>query len=410
VLIAHELLRAGTVAEPLSRCFRYTTPSQWRPQSRRTAVSSSRLTPVDRKQQVARNRIEIERAPTAFAPTVPATVGGGRRLGLDRARGCKPGTLQIEVKTLRSIPILTTLACLTGCGAGSSAGPPVGLAPALLGAIRPNAQLYGNDVYTAQPSANDATVYHRQGLKLTHIKTLKTGLSAPEGMIATPSGWWYVANGGDQNVLVYRSTRNGPEGPVQTLIDPGAVPVDVSATADRNLVAVSNGPLTGSDFGTVTVYLNRSSKPARVLAYEDVLAGQGIAIDSHGNCFWSFNGAGNRSSIGSIVEFAGCSGTGTLVVSGIASVGGIAFDASGNLYYVSETSGIYKCTQTSDCELLATGFGLPIFINFDKNDKHLWVADATGYIFAVNPQTGRIESKTISIDGDPYGIAPSPGS
>jgi DNA-binding beta-propeller fold protein YncE len=48
-------------------------------------------------------------------------------------------------------------------------------------------------------------------------------------------------------------------------------------------------------------------------------------------------------------------------------------------------------------------------MNFDAKEKHLWVADATGYIDAVNPQTGSIKYHTISIDGDPYGIAPSPG-
>src|SRR5581483_2044758 len=98
---------------------------------------------------------------------------------------------------------------------------------------------------------------------------------------------------------------------------------------------------------------------------------------------------------------------GTLVASGITHAGGLAFDPAGDLYYVDEGSGIYRCRQTSRCKLFATGFGLPTNINFDHNHKNLWVADATGFIDAVNPKTGEIKSQTMSIDGDPYGIAPA---
>ncbi|MBV8531394.1 MAG: hypothetical protein JO104_08760 [Candidatus Eremiobacteraeota bacterium] len=282
----------------------------------------------------------------------------------------------------------------------------------MLEAFRPDAQFYGNDyVYSAQLYGNDATAYRRKGLSLTRVETLYGGITAPQGTVTTPSGWWYLANGGAANVLIYRSTRKGPTGPVGTLDDSGELPVNVSVTPDRELVAVSNATSAGSGTGSVSVYLNRGSHPSAVLTYgSDLLQGEGVAIDSQGNCFWSFDDVSNPSALASIVEFNQCSGTGTLVKSGINRAGGMAFDQSGNLYYIDEAAGIYKCRRTLHCKLLVGGFGLATNLNFDAKQKHLWVADATGYIDAVNPASGNIEYQTISLDGDPYGIAPSPGS
>jgi len=314
-------------------------------------------------------------------------------------------------KTRRWMPILLAVAWLTGCVGGSSV--PNGAAPtALFAAVRPSAQLYGNDwVYSAQPYGNNLAVYRRKGLTLTLKLTLSESISVPMGTVATPTGAWYVANSGGFDVLVYRSTKDGPKGPDSTLQDSGEVPVNVSVTPNQQLVAVSNATSIPSGTGSVSVYLNGTSQPSRILTYgNDLLVGSGVAIDPSGDCFWSFDDASNPSAPGSIVEFSQCSGAGTLIASGLTQAGGIVFDQSGNLYYIDEAHGIYKCQQTSNCKLFATGFVLPINLNFDAKQQHLWVADATGFIDAVSPKTGAIESQTISIDGDPYGVAPSPGS
>jgi hypothetical protein len=312
----------------------------------------------------------------------------------------------------RSIPTLAVVACLAGCTAGSPSVAPLSPAsnsifPAV---FNPDAQHYDDDViYSSQPNNNDAAVYGRRGHSITLLETLY-GLAAPLGTVANPQGFWYLTNSGNSDVLIYRTKKKGPKR-FGTLDDSGEIPVNVDVTADRNLVAVSNGTSSSSGTGSVSVYLNRESQPSRVLTYGgDVLQGEGIAIDPNGNCFWSFNDLSKPSAAGSIVEFAGCSGTGALVISGITSAGGMAFDLSGNLYYIDEASGIYKCAGTAQCILLPARFGLPVNLNFDAKEKHLWVADATGYIDAVNPQTGQIEITGISIDGDPYGIAPAPGN
>lgn len=307
--------------------------------------------------------------------------------------------------------MLAALACLVGCVAGA---PSVTAQRVIESsnfdvARSPDAQHYEDDVlYSSQPYNNDATVYKRQGHSITLFETLD-GLAAPQGAVATPKGLWYLTNSGKSNVLIYRTTRNGPKY-VRSLDDSGEIPVNVDVTSDQNLVAVSNGTSPNSGTGSVSVYLNRASEPSRILTYgNDLLQGQGVAIDPQGNCFWSFNDLAKPSAPGSIVEFDQCSGAGTLLASGLTSAGGIAFDRAGNLYYIDEAHGIYKCNKTTSCTLFATGFGLPVNLNFDAKEKNLWVADATGFIDAVDPQSGQIKSNFISVDGDPYGIAPAPG-
>lgn len=299
---------------------------------------------------------------------------------------------------------------------GCAQGPPVAARAPYFAA--PAAHFYGNDwMYSSQPSGNEVVVYRRKrNGTLTRYKTLTSGFSAPLGMVTTPDGHWYIANSGASNVLVYRTTRRGPKGPVATLSDDGEVPVNVDATPNRQLVAVSNGSTTGGHAGSVSVYLNRQNKPSRILTYgNDRLQGAGIAIDSNGNCYWSFNDP--RKLTGSIVEFVGCNGGGTLFKSGILSVGGLAFDRSGNLYYVDRLLGIFKCEGPSSCSLFTPvilgGLILPTNINFDNSKtQNLWVADAAGYIDEVNVQ-GLIEYILDILGGltdPPIGIAPAPGS
>jgi len=314
---------------------------------------------------------------------------------------------------------LTIALAASGCAQSS----PLAGAPPYAGGTTtlawPAAHFYGNDaMYSSQPAANEVVVYRRarHGLTLTRKKTLTTGFSSPMGMVTTPDGWWYIANSGASNVLVYRTTREGLEGPKITLSDGGQIPVNVSVTPDRQLVAVSNGSTTANSAGSVSVYVNGQREPSRILTYgSDPIQGEGVAIDSHGNCYWSFNDPARLT--GSIVEFAGCNGTGTLRRSGILIAGGLAFDRSGNLYYVDQLLGIFKCSSSSSCSLFTpiglSGLILPANINFDnRNPQNLWVADAAGYIDAVNLQglIAYILDILGGITAPPIGIAPATGS
>lgn len=272
----------------------------------------------------------------------------------------------------------------------------------------------GKWVYTAQLYGNDAQIYKQRydGIKLRYFESLSLGLSAPQGTKATVNGYWYVANSGHSNVLVYRSTKSGPAGPIGALDDFGQIPGNVDVTANRKLVVVSNVMTMSHGPGSVSVYVDRGVEPARNLRYgHRPIQGIGIAIDRHGNCYWSFNDPKRKT--GSIVEFAGCDGKGTLIrTPPIGFAGGLTFDQHENLYYVDQTDGIHKCSRTSHCKLFSKGFGDPVNVNFDVHGKHLWVADATGYIDAVNSEDGRIVYSTPSYGGSgeaPFGIAPAPG-
>jgi hypothetical protein len=325
-------------------------------------------------------------------------------------------TMGIDRLRLFAVGLFLFAALLSGCTASSVSPGGPGVGPDRATQIDPGAQFYGNDklLFTAQLYGNDLAVYKEQqqssGITLKFVETLSKGVSAPEGMKTTINGWWYVANGGDSNVLIYRTHHKGPQGPVGILDDPGQVPNNVDLTTSRQLVAVSNKG-TPSTAGSVSIYLGRQSEPSRILTYgTDIVAGMGIALDKHRNCYWSFNDPTTQS--GSIVEFPGCNGNGSVVVSGIVKAGGLAFDQHDDMYYVDQASGVYKCKHASKCTLFATGFGDPVNINFDLKQKHLWVADATGYIDAVDPKTGDIVYKVQAQGGSsnpPFGIAPDPG-
>ena len=290
----------------------------------------------------------------------------------------------------------------------------------------PQANHYGNDAFivSAQLYGNDATVYARSGYTLKYQQTLVNDISAPQGDFATQNDYLYLSNSGRSNILVYkiRNKKPFPQYPTNTLDDYGQIPVNVSATPSRNLVAVSNYAALTGGAGSVSVYLNRDSEPSRVLTYgTDQLQGEGIAIDHQGNCFWSFNDPNTNG--GSIVEFAGCNGSGSVVQPGLTKAEGVVFDQSGNMYYVDQTQGVFKCVKTSSCYLWAPnatyGFGLPTNINFDYKAKALWLADATGYIWSIELKGGKCTEpkkhgglcvrQYPSQDGDPFGVAPIRG-
>lgn len=312
---------------------------------------------------------------------------------------------------------LTLVVAIAGCAQGSSVNPAQSFGTPRQ-VLWPAHHFYGNDwMYVSQPSDGEMVAYKRKknGDSLKPYETL-TGLSAPMGMVASPNGQLYVANSESSNILIYRTTRHGPQ-PKTTLSDDGEIPVNVAATPKQQLVAVSNFSSTGSGAGSVSVYVNRQSTPTRTLTYgSDPIQGAGIAIDSGGNCYWSFNDPKKLS--GSIVEFAGCNGSGRLVQSVLLKAGGVAFDDSGNLYYVDELFGIFQCRGTSSCHLFLSisgflGLILPTNINFDhRSPQNLWVADAGGYIDGVS-LAGIIEYLLEGLGGaqnPPIGIAPAPGS
>lgn len=324
----------------------------------------------------------------------------------------------------RSAGVLMLLAILSGCGGATTSATP-SLASA---SILPDKNAKGGGgkggsggfIFTVQLYGNDATVYSRNGLSLNYQESIQ-GLSSPQGTRATNQGWWYIANGTAQNVLVYRAKKNKDPKYSTTLNDYGEYPVNVDLTPSRQVVAVSNLESVSSGAGSVSVYLNRQTQPSRKLVYtgSGTVYGYGIAVDHQGNCYWSFNKS-ITSGNGGIVEFAGCSGSGTLIVGGIGNAGGMAFDQKGDLFYVDRSNqSINICPKGTGkkCSIVVQATSSepiqPVNINFDVRDKYLWVADESGYVDAVDTKTDTIVVRDQAVDGSsnpPFGVAPEPGA
>ena len=350
------------------------------------------------------------------------------------------------VRTVGSLSIGTValLAVVSGCGSGSSGVPSAAnlSAPVSFAGAQPDNNGHGKGggsqckgkltnaggggskgggsvIYTANLYGHDLNVYSTGTSNGLNFKCFENqGVVDPEGTVTTVNGWWYVTNGAGMNVLVYRTKHGLPQGPLSSLSDYNEIPVNVDVNPSRNLVAVSNYTPTSSGNGSMSVYLHRQSVPTRTLTY-GAGYGSGVAIDHKGNCYWALDSGANYTGTGKIVEFAKCSGSGTVVISESFPIGGLAFDQSGDLYFIdsnagSQGGGVYMCTKTSSCIPLSPGsqysYVQPLNMNFDYHGKHLWVADIAGYVDEVEP-SGTIEHQyAVGSSNPPFGIAPEPGS
>ncbi len=103
--------------------------------------------------------------------------------------------------------------------------------------IHAGPQINGPYVNTAQYYGSDAVVYgvspaglkrvpRGHGLTLTYLETITSGLTNPQGSVATATGDWYIVSSGSATIPVYHFTGSGPVGPTETLSDPGEEPVE----------------------------------------------------------------------------------------------------------------------------------------------------------------------------------------
>jgi len=246
-------------------------------------------------------------------------------------------------------------------------------------------------------------------ITLTFLESITSGISAPQGTVATIGGQWYVTNSGTSTVLVFQYT--GSSFPlIKTLEDSGQVPGDVDTNEKQSLVAVSNIGGSTSNPATISLYAHGSTKPTGTLHASDAVTGVGVALDAKGNCFWSYETA----SAAKMVEFVKCAGSPTAVTVPLTSPGGIAFDGFNNLYYSDPAAGrVYRCKGVTTCTPFTQLFADAIFINFDQGWKHLWIADFGSATIYGLTKAGKTISVTPAVGGTsdpPLGIAPIPGS
>jgi hypothetical protein len=260
-------------------------------------------------------------------------------------------------------------------------------------------------IYTCDYYGSDCKVWNSKTYAL--VSTVTNGLSNPQG---TSVNWnparrtWYIANTGLSNVL---ALSPGGSSVVNTINDSGQYPVDVTAAFKGTNVYISNIYTTSFTAGSLSVCSGSGS--CSQLTDPNAFEGIGVAVDSNGNCFWSYN---DNSGIGQIDEFAGCKGSPTNLGLSLGFAGGVAVDQAGDLWYSDQLAGVYKCTGTTGCALFASGFSDGLMINFAHKYANLLVADAgAGNVDSVNPTTGAVTTLFSPGTSDPpFGVAASPGT
>ena len=264
-------------------------------------------------------------------------------------------------------------------------------------------------VYSCEYYGSDCRIFSAGTHKMLSQLSEADGLNDPQGNRTDAKGNWYIANTGAANVLEYSGDGSKLEA---TLDASGWFPVDVSVSG--NLVAVSNQTSISFTPGVVNIYSGGATSPSYAVSDPLAMEGMGVAFDSKGNCYWSFN---NESGEGMIDEFPGCTASSTPtqlnIVTGFA--GGIALDQHDNLWYIDQYHGVYKCAGTTNCKLYSALQLRPakhdaVFMNFNATQKTLYVADANkGVIYAINTANGKrgVFARTTKKDG-PFGVATSP--
>ena len=230
--------------------------------------------------------------------------------------------------------------------------------------------------YSCQFFASTCTVYNGRG-DLVRTLTSADGISNPQGTQVGRTGNWFVANSGQNDVLVFNA------GATKTLayLSNLGIPVDVSTHGDVIAVSIQAGP-------GVVVFKNYSQ--GVTLTDDRAVYAAGVAFDRHGNCYWSFN---DGTGVGRVDEFTGCAGSPKDLGLSLGYATGIAFDPAGNLLVNDEFAGTYVCAGVSSCTVKYTGFLQPLMLNFNENGTRFIEADGTGTVSELAYPSGAVVFK-----------------
>lgn len=309
---------------------------------------------------------------------------------------------------LRIVAAGATVAGLCACEAQgfSPASAPI----SALARLSPAAEASSAYLYTCQNGETfDCLVYQSNSSGVYKVvRTIKSGVASPLGVVAGKDGRFYVADESGKEVLVYSA---GGKKLLEKPSDGSDVPVDVAVYSDE--LAVANQK-------NLTFFAKGATKPTLTLTDSRVDKGTGAAFDPAGNCYFSFasNSSGAR-----VDEFKGCKGKPHDLGISAGSPYGIAFDGKGNLYYTSyasQTDGVYVCKGVKSCTRKYSGspFIDPQYVNFSASFTDVWISDPGNYqygaaLFEIDPSTGKVVDMVragISFFNPPTGVAAGPGS
>jgi hypothetical protein len=313
----------------------------------------------------------------------------------------------MHLSNARRFAASLSLALLAGCYASASS--PVTTASA--GAVHPLRPKESRLIYSSSFGASSVDFYLKgTGPNNPVAGTLSGSFDNPLGMATDKNGDLYVANSGDENVLVYAA---GSTSPTATLDDPSKFPADVAIGSDGTVyVANGFGPIGAS--GNVAIYAPGSTSPTGTLSDAHFTHVSGVALDKHGNLFVSCN-AGQVNS-GTVIEFKAGStkGIATRILLGFA--GGVGFDRNGHLLAIDEevpSLNVYNPGDRKPLEQLTLP-GTSEYFSFSADSRLLYVADfGLGEIdvFRYRPSALTLVNKItngIVPSNDNLGIATTP--
>jgi WD40 repeat protein len=284
-------------------------------------------------------------------------------MGANRAR--------MRLLHISSLFVMVSLGALAGCSSSSTLGTPNAASAGVAAVARDTAGL----IYASSFGGNTVDYYKKgTGPNNPVAGSLSGSLSNPWGMAVDKSGDLYVANSGDQNVLVY---AKGSTSPTRTLTDSNKFPCDVALGSDGTVyVANGDGPVGAS--GNVVIYKPGASLPTQTLTNGHFQHVTGVALDKAGNVFVAYN-AQQAAASGGVVEFHAPKFTNTTNTHiKLEYAGGVGFDGQGHLLVIDQkgpTLNVYNAGKRKPVAKLTLP-GASWFFAFNQDSTQLYVADS----------------------------------
>ncbi len=207
-------------------------------------------------------------------------------------------------------------------------------------------------LYVANNGNSGSVTAYELG-QMTLQRTITSGITTPEAVVADRTGTLYVAN---QNTVTEYAPGQGS--PLRTISGPslccGSHPQELALDSSGNLYVANGGACYPND--TVTVYAPGQITPARTVTLPDGECKPfAVAVDGQGNFFaitQTFSGHA-----GSVYEYAPGQSTPMRTIADAKATVGIALDANGNLYVVN--NGSLASGDDSSVTIYAPGATVP---------------------------------------------------
>jgi DNA-binding beta-propeller fold protein YncE len=244
-----------------------------------------------------------------------------------------------------------------------------------------------------------------------------SGFETPLGLASDVHGNIYVADSGNQRVLVFAP---GSTKPLRTLDDLGWSPTGVAVSSTGEVAVTNNVEVLGSGNygiypGSVAFFKKGGKHIYRWLDGPQFAYPYFCGYDSAGNLYLDAVSLGTRTEVGEVVHGARGTTIKDLKIRGIRFPGGVQVDSNGDLLVLDQySSTIHRFALTSrhsDGTVHLKGAGSPLSFALVGNDTALYVADEQeASVVQYSYPGGNKSTQQIQVGGMPIGIAVTPWS